>query len=153
MNNTLNNLKHGKVLQTINRLVGSKTGKHKVKTLKGQAKKNYYSIPTTDRLTKHDIEQGTVTISNLGSVYRGYKGACTLLEIIPPQVSAFAINAAQKMPVVAQDENGNDIIKIGYVMPITVAIDHKALDYGDVVPFFQKLDEIFAHPEVIQSWK
>ena len=153
LDNTLNNLKHGKVLQTINRLVGSKTGKHKVKTLKGQAKKNYYSLPTTDRLTKHDIEQGTVTISNLGSVYRGYKGACTLLEIIPPQVSAFAVNAAQKMPVVAQDENGNDIIKIGYVMPITVAIDHKALDYGDVVPFFQKLDEIFAHPEVIQSWK
>lgn len=153
LDNTLQGLKKGKIAQTINRLVGSKTGKHKVHTLKGKAKKEYYSIPVTDRLTKHDIEQGTTTISNLGSVYRDFKGSCTLLEIIPPQVTAFAINAAQKKPIVAKDENGNDIIKVGTVMPITVCIDHKALDYGDTIPFFKKLDEIFANPEIIRSWK
>lgn len=153
LDNTLTNLKKGKVAQTICRLVGSKTGKHKVKTLSGKAKKEYYSIPATDRLTKHDIEQGTTTISNLGSIYRQFKGGCTLLEIIPPQVTAFAINSAQKKPIVKTDENGEDKIEIGYVMPITVAIDHKALDYGDVVPFFQKLDEIFANPQIIHSWK
>ena len=37
-------------------------------------------------------------------------------------------------------------------MPITVAIDHRALDYGDCVPFFERLDEIFAFPQVILSW-
>ncbi len=153
LDNTLQGLKKGKIAQTINRLVGSKTGKHKVHTLKGKAKKEYYSIPVTDRLTKHDIEQGTTTISNLGSVYREFNGSCTLLEIIPPQVTAFAINAAQKKPIVAKDENGNDVIKIGLVMPITVCIDHKALDYGDTIPFFKKLDEIFANPEIIRTWK
>ena len=89
LDNTLTGLKQGKILQTIRRLVGSKTGKHKVKTLSGQAKKDYYSIPITKRLTKHDIEQGTTTISNLGSVYREQKGICALLEIIPPQTTAF----------------------------------------------------------------
>lgn len=153
LDNTLKNLAKGKIGQTVCRLIGSKTGKHKVKTLSGKAKKEYYAIPATERLTKHDIEQGTTTISNLGSVYRPFKGACSLLEIIPPQVSAFAINAAQKRAIVKTDENGEDKIEVGYVMPITVAIDHKALDYGDVVPFFQKLDEIFENPQIIHSWK
>lgn len=148
LDNTLQGLKKGKILQAIRRLYGSKTGKHKVKTLSGKAKKDYYSIPTTERLTKHDIEQGTITISNLGSVYREYRGACTLLEIIPPQVVAIAINSAQQKPIV---ENGE--IKVGTVMPLSICIDHKALDYGDIVPFFKKLDEIFANPSVIQEWK
>lgn len=153
LDNTLTGLKQGKILQTIRRLVGSKTGKHKIKTLSGQAKKDYYSIPITKRLTKHDIEQGTTTISNLGSVYREQKGMCALLEIIPPQTTAFAINAAQKRPTVVTDENGNDKIEIRLILPITIAIDHRALDYGDVVPFMRKLDEIFDNPSIIQSWK
>lgn len=153
LDNTLNGLKEGKILQAIRRLYGSKTGKHKVKTLSGKAKKEYYSIPTTDRLTKHDIEQGTTTISNLGSIYREQKGCCALLEIIPPQTTAIAINSAQKRPTVVTDENGNDKIDVRLIMPLTIAIDHRALDYGDVVPFMRKLDEIFANPEIIQEWK
>ena len=153
LDNTLTGLKQGKILQALRRLYGSKTGKHKVKTLSGQAKKDYYSIPTTKRLTKHDIEQGTTTISNLGSIYREQKGMCALLEIIPPQTTAFAINAAQKRPTVVTDEKGNDKIEIRLIMPITIAIDHRALDYGDVVPFMRKLDEIFDNPSIIQSWK
>lgn len=153
LDNTLTGLKKGKILQTVRRLYGSKTGKHKVKTLTGKAKKDYYSIPVTERLTKHDIEQGTTTISNLGSIYREQKGFCALLEIIPPQTTAFAINAAQKRAVVVTDENGKDKIESRLIMPITIAIDHRALDYGDVVPFMRKLDEIFENPAVIQNWK
>lgn len=153
LDNTLNGLKEGKILQAIRRLYGSKTGKHKVKTLSGAAKKKYYSIPITERLTKHDIEQGTTTISNLGSIYREQKGECALLEIIPPQTTAFAINAAQKRPTVVTDENGKDTIEIRTILPLTIAIDHRALDYGDVVPFMKKMDEIFANPQIIQSWK
>lgn len=154
LDNTLNGLKEGKILQAIRRLYGSKMpGKHQVKTLSGNAKKEYYSIPASKRLTKHDIEQGTTTISNLGSIYREQKGVCALLEIIPPQTTAFAINAAQKRPTVVTDENGKDTIETRLIMPITIAIDHRALDYGDIVPFMRRLDEIFENPAVIQSWK
>lgn len=153
LDNTLNGLKKGKIMQAINRLYGSKTGKHKVKTLTGQAKKEYYSIPVTERLTKHDIEQGTTTISNLGSIYREQKGFCALLEIIPPQTTAFAINAAQKRATVVTDENGRDKIEVRLILPITIAIDHRALDYGDVVPCLKRFDEIFENPSVIQEWK
>lgn len=147
LDNTLTGLKQGKIFQTINRLVGSKTGKHKVKTLKGKAKREYYSIPENDRLTKHDIEQGTITVSNLGSICRNWDGDCTLLEIIPPQVCAIAIGAIQKTPVVK-----NDNIEIGAKLPLTIAFDHRALDMGDVTPFIDKLNEIFANPQTIKEW-
>lgn len=148
LDNTLQGLKQGKILQTINRLIGSKTGKHKVKTLTGKAKKEYYSIPKTDRLTKHDIEQGTITISNLGSVCRDWNGICTLLEIIPPQICAIAIGSTQLVPIAEKDGT----IRTGYRLPFTIAFDHRALDMGDVTPFINKLNEIFANPEMIKEW-
>lgn len=153
MDNTLTNLKNGKIKQTLYRLIGSKTGKHKVKTLSGKAKSEYYKIPETDRLTKHDIEQGTVTVSNIGSVYRDQRGATCLLEIVPPQVSAFAVGAVQDRPVVVENSIGGKEIAIRQIMPICIAFDHRALDFGEIVPFIKKLDEIFEHPEIIRSWK
>lgn len=148
MDNTLQGLRHGKIVQTVNRLIGSKTGKHKVKTLHGKAKKEYYSIPQEDRLTKHDIEQGTITISNLGSACRNWNGVCTLLEIIPPQVCAIAIGAKKLVPIA----KAQGVVDTGYVIPLTIAFDHRAIDMGDITPFIEKLNEIFTSPEIIKEW-
>lgn len=153
LDNTLTALKKGKIKQAIYRLIGSKTGKYKVKTLKGKAKKEYESIPETDRITKRDIEQGTVTISNIGSLYREQKGNVSLLEIIPPQVSAFGVGAVQDRPVVVTDEKGEKSIEIHQILPICIAFDHRALDFGEAVPFIKRLDDIFANPEQIHNWK
>jgi len=153
LDNTLTGLKEGKLAQTINRLIGSKTGKHRVKTLKGKAKKEYEAIPETDRLTKHDIEQGSITISNIGSVYREQRGAAALIEIIPPQVTAIAVGAVQDKPVVIVNENDEKEIAIRQVLPFTIVFDHRALDFGDIVPFIKKLDEIFEAPEIMFTWK
>lgn len=147
LDNTLRGLSEGKIKQTICRLVGSKTGKHKIHTLKGKAKKEYYDIPDTERLTKHDIEQGTITISNLGSVARGWNGICTLLEIIPPQVTAIGIGSIQDKPVVKNGE-----VVAGKVCPITIAFDHRAIDMGDLTPFINKMNEILANPEILKEW-
>lgn len=148
MDNTVQGLKKGKYGQAINRLIGSKTGKHKVKTLSGKEKKEYYAIPQDDRLTKRDIEQGTITISNLGSIYRSWKGQCTILEIIPPQLVAIGVGAAQKKPVCAAD---GEIVS-ALIMPLTIAFDHRALDLGDMIPFFEKLDEIFKNIAMVKEW-
>lgn len=148
MDNTIQGLKKGRIGQTLNRLIGAKTGKHRVKTLTGSAKKEYYAIPEADRLTKRDIEQGTITVSNLGSIYRGWRGQCTILEIIPPQLVAIGVGAAQQRPVCAPDGE----VTTALIMPMTVAFDHRALDMGDVVPFFERLDEIFGHAEALRQW-
>ncbi len=38
------------------------------------------------------------------------------------------------------------------VMPICITFDHRAMGFYDVVPFVDRLEEIFAAPEVIRSW-
>ena len=153
LDNTLMALKSGKIGQAVGPLIGSKTGKHKVNTLHGAAKKAYESIPVEDRLTKRDIEQGTVTVSNLGSVYRAGRGAAALLEIIPPQVTAFGVGAIQDKPVVVTDAFGEKYVEARQVLPICIAFDHRALDFGDIVPFLQALDSIFENPQIMYTWK
>lgn len=127
--------------------------KHKVKTKQGSERRKYYSIPEKDRLTKEDIEQGTVTISNLGSLYREQKGFGTLIEIVPPQVCAFALGAVQDKPVVVTDKHGNKSVQIRQILPITIVFDHRALDFGGVVPFIRQMDNYLTNPEVLQEWR
>lgn len=152
LQDTLEKLKKGKLMNAIYRLIGSKTGKNKVKTLSGQAKKDYYAIPEKDRLTKDDIKQGTVTISNIGSVTRNIPGRVAMLSIIPPQIFVCCMGSIIKKPVVKQDENGNDIIAIGNELPIDLVFDHRAVDFGDLVPFIQRLEDIFKNPEQMYNW-
>lgn len=149
LQDTLRKLKKGHILKTVFRLIGSKTGKHRVRTLTGKAKKEYESIPETERLTAYDLEQGTVTVSNIGSTYLGQKGAVALLEIVPPQVCAFGVGAVQKRAVVTE----NDKIEARKILPVCIAFDHRAIDFGDIVPFMKRLDEIFENPEIIYSWR
>ena len=149
LHDTIKGLKSGHLIKTLYRLVGSKTGKHRVRTLTGKAKREYEAIPDTERLTAYDLEQGTVTVSNIGSTYLGQKGAMALLEIVPPQVCAFGVGAVQKKPVVTED----DKIEVRQILPICIAFDHRALDFGEIVPFMKRLDEIFENPEIIYSWR
>ncbi len=150
MNDTFEALRKGKVLRVIQRLIGSKTNpRHKIRPLKGEAKKAYEAIPDSEKITKDDLAQGTITISNIGSITRGIDGSVALLMIIPPQVCAIGIAAVSKKPVVVTDENGKDEIKAADILPLNICFDHRALDFGEVKPFLAKLDEIFKNPDEI----
>ncbi len=153
MDNTLTALKKCKFITTFGRLIGAKTGKHKVVTLKGKAKKEYNSIPKTDRIVKEDIEQGTVTITSTGSVYnKGAYCATTLIEVIPPQITAIGIGSFSEKPGVITNENGEKEIGIRTYLPILLAFDHRALDFGEMLPFLKRLDDIFANPQQMKDW-
>lgn len=150
--NTINELKKGRILKALGRLFGAKTGKHKIRLLTGEEKRKYQSVSSNDRLTGYDIEQGTVTVSNLGSLDRSLTGNVTLLEIIPPQVAAFGIGAIQDKVVCATDSCGVKSADFRKILPICIAFDHRALDFGDVIPFTRKCNEIFENPTIIHSW-
>lgn len=149
---TMDVLKKCDVVKALRRLIGAKTGKYKVKTLHGKAKKEYEAIPKTDRLTKTDIEQGTVTVTNVGSVYREQMGAIAMLEIIPPQVVAIAIPAIQERPTVITNAKGEKEIAIRKILPLCIAFDHRAIDFAEIVPFCRRLTEITTNPSQIQKW-
>ena len=128
-------------------------GKHKVVTLKGKEKKEYNKISKNDRIVKNDIEQGTITITSTGSVYnKGAYCGTTLIEVIPPQIAAIGIGSFSDKPGVVVNENGEKVVAVRNYLPILLAFDHRALDFGEMEPFLRRLDDIFAHPEQMENW-
>ncbi len=152
MDNTITALKKGKLKTVVCRLLGAKLGKHKIKTLSGKAKKEYLSIPESDRITKKDIEQGTITVSNIGSIDKNRYGFLPILEIIPPQTAVVGVYAASDRPVVVTGENGEKEIAIRRILPITLLFDHRVCEYGDVLGFLNKIQDICDNPEQIMEW-
>jgi pyruvate dehydrogenase E2 component (dihydrolipoamide acetyltransferase) len=139
-------------LGVLRRVLASKVTRYRVKGLRGKEKARYNQIPVDDRLTEDDILSGTVTVSNVGSMYKEQRGSFALLEIIPPQVLAVGIGSVQEKPGVFVQENGEKAIGIRKILPMCLAFDHRAVDFSALIPFIKRLDEIFANPRVIQNW-
>lgn len=136
----------------LKRVIASTIGKSRIKRLEGKEKDAYYNIPDNERLTEKDIMSGTVTVSNIGSLYKEQRGSFALLEIIPPQIFAIGIGSIQEKPGVYLQKYGHKEIGIRKVLPMCLAFDHRAVDFSSLVPFLKRLDEIFANPSVIQKW-
>jgi len=139
-------------LSMISRILSSTFGHQKLNRLHGEEKKRYYSLPEELRLTEKDIMDGTVTVSNIGSLYREQRGYFGLLEVVPPQVLAVGISAIQEKPGIFLDRIRNQQIGIRKFVPICLVFDHRAVDFDMLVPFLKRLDEIFARPQEIYSW-
>lgn len=149
--NTMEGLRQGKLLEAVLRLFFSHFGKTKVITKHGKSKKEYYSIPENDRIVIEDATQGTVTVSNVGSIYRG-ELSIDLLDLVEPQVSAFGISPIIKEVKPVKDGKGKEQYTTKETLPICIAIDHRAIDFDMVVPLLEKFDEIFKDPEIIYTW-
>lgn len=148
---SMEELKRGKLPLVLRRLYVGRVGKDKVYPLTGKAKKEYDRIPEKDRLTIGDVRQGTLVVTNVGSILRESPITVDLLEIIPPQILAIALTAAKEKPVFVI-ENGEKVLKPRLLMTICIAFDHRAYDFDAMVPFIKKLDEIFANPKVMHEW-
>lgn len=136
----------------LRRILATKVTGHRIYGLKSKNKAEYYKIPVTDRLTEKDIMSGTVTVSNVGSLYKEQRGFFGLLEIIPPQALAIGLGAVQEKPGIYILETGNKEIGIRKVLPMCLAFDHRAVDFNSIVPFLKRLDEIFQNPSIIHAW-
>ncbi len=136
---TLKGLKKLKILSALRRLICTKIGPYRIKRIPFKQRLAYKKIDKSQKLTAYDLEQGTITVSNPGSIYKDWNGECTLLEIVPPQVVAIALSSIKK-------------IESKSIITFTIAFDHRALDFGDIVPFMKKLDELFASKEIIEGF-
>ena len=101
---------------------------------------------------REDIDGGTITVSNIGSLDRALSGCMPLLEIIPPQVCAISLGPVQERPVVVRPEGtGEPRVAVGKVLPVGVVFDHRALDFGDVAPFVLRLQKLLRDPAPLFS--
>ena len=145
-------MKKGHVVTQGLKILINQFGSNKPEHFRGKKKKEYESIPATERLTVKDLEPGTVTVSNIGSLYHGLRGELNLLEIISGQVCAIGMNAAQDKPMVITNEQGEKEIAIRKTLGFCIAFDHRAIDFAEIIPFIKRLDEIFAAPEQVLDW-
>ena len=109
-------------------------------------------IPPEDRLRREDIEPGTISVTNIGSVYRGAYTPPVMTNLIPPQIAVVAISGMVERPGVVTHADGTKEIAPRKYIPFHIVFDHRALDYNDTAPFLKRLDEIFANPEEIRGW-
>ncbi|MBR2707004.1 MAG: 2-oxo acid dehydrogenase subunit E2 [Mogibacterium sp.] len=143
---TFDGLMHGKVLKAAGRLIGAKVGKGRIKVSAKRMRECIRKGKAGEGLATEDIRQGSITISNVGSVGRHMKGSTLMLEVVPPQICAMAVGTLQKKPAAEDDR-----VVIKEIIPITIAIDHRAVDYADMIPFLERMEELLSNEELIEA--
>lgn len=152
LNDTVKQLKRAKIIKTMGRIIGIIIGRKHVNNYSKEEKQAHSAMPADKRLTIEDLNQGTITVSNLGVAVKGTNGFVGILDIVPPQVCVVGIGALQEKPGVYYAEDNSQLIGVRKIIPFTIAFDHRALDFGDIAPFINKLESIFTTPSVIHNW-
>jgi len=142
-------LLRGKFVTTAKQIATGYVGKYKVAKLSGLFE---HAPRDSSSLQMNELNEGTVCLTNLGTLYKGLNGNVTYAPILYPQVFIMALGAMQDKDYVFRNEKGEIDLATKKVLPINIMFDHRIGGFADVVPFIQKLDEIFANPEIIRSW-
>lgn len=139
----------GKIISTVAQTVAGYVGKGRVATVKGIFE---HAPRTPDYITPNDLNEGTVCLTNLGAVNKTLNGRVTNAPLLFPQVFLMAVGVARDENYVFRNEKGEIDMGTKKILPITITFDHRVGGFGDILPFIQKLDEIFSNPKVIREW-
>ncbi len=88
-------------------------------------------------LKLQDIQNGSFTITNFGSF--GISYGTPIINY--PEVAILGIGRITKKAIVVEDQ-----IKIGYVLPLSLAVDHRIIDGADAGRFLLKIKELLENP-------
>lgn len=139
-------LRKGQLLTVLRRLWANLAGSGKLKMPPRAERRRFRDLPDTDRLTAADLLDATTLVSNVGSILPDLRCHGALLEIIPPQISAFALAGVRKQPVVMSDDTGADMIVVRQIMPVTMYADHRAIDLEHGLGFLKRLLQLCEAP-------
>ncbi len=96
-----------------------------------------YENARSGRLSVEQMTGGTFTISNLGMF--GVKQFDAVLAL--PQVAILAVAAAEKRPIVV-----NDQLTVGTMMTVTLTADHRGVDGAAAAEFLRTLKSFLEEP-------
>jgi pyruvate dehydrogenase E2 component (dihydrolipoyllysine-residue acetyltransferase) len=101
------------------------------------ATKDFAERARNGALRQHELEGGSITVTNLGMF-----GAEEFAAIInPPQSAVLAVGAVTQEPVV---EDGN--VRIASVIRLTLSVDHRPVDGATAAGWMQSLVGVLAKP-------
>lgn len=140
----------GKIGMAMSQVISGYFGKYKVASFSGIFK--HAPRDPKKSLQPYELNEGTICLTNLGSIGRELKGNVTYAPILYPQVFIMAIGAVKDVEYAYRNEKGEVDLGTKKVLPINIMFDHRIGGFGDIVPFIRKLDDIFDNPEVIREW-
>jgi pyruvate dehydrogenase E2 component (dihydrolipoamide acetyltransferase) len=89
------------------------------------------------RLQQHELEGGSISVTNLGS--HGTEEFAAIIN--PPQASILAVGAAREEPVAVAGE-----LRVGRVMRVTMSVDHRPVDGVVAARWMRVLVDLLEHP-------
>lgn len=92
------------------------------------------------KVTLDALQNTTFTITNFGSV--GIAHGTPIINY--PEVAILGVGMINKKPVVINDE-----IKIAYVLPLSIAVDHRVLDGADAGRFLNRIKMLLSEPTLL----
>jgi pyruvate dehydrogenase E2 component (dihydrolipoamide acetyltransferase) len=95
----------------------------------------------TGKATLAELTGSTFTITSLGAI--GGLLATPILNY--PEVGILGVHAIRKQPVVGE----NDEIKVGYVMNLSVSLDHRIVDGFEGASFLQEVRRYLEDPTLL----
>ncbi len=99
---------------------------------------NEISEKARDRkLTLDDMKDGTFTITSYGSI----AGLFAVPVINYPQAGILGIGRIHKKPIVK-----NDNIEVGNILPLSLSVDHRIVDGGEVARFINQVMSYLEDP-------
>jgi len=102
---------------------------HEINTIANKAREQ--------KLGMDDMKDGTFSITNFGSI----GGQFAVPVINYPQAAILGIGRLMKKPVVS-----NDTIVPGNVLPLSISVDHRIVDGGEVSRFVSRIMEFLSDP-------
>ncbi len=101
-------------------------------------------------LRPEHVGEGTVCFSNYGTLkLDGFSSSAPLLY---PQVFMMGVGAIHEEEFAFRNSKGEIDLGTRKLMPVTLTFDHRIGALNDVVPFMEKLNEIFESPSIIREW-
>lgn len=140
----------GKIGMAMSQVVSGYFGKYKVASFSGIFK--HANRDPKKSLQPYELNEGTICLTNLGSISAGLPGNATYVPILYPQSFIMAIGSVQDRDYAFKNEEGVVDIATKKMLPINIMFDHRIGGFGDVVPFLNKINEIFENPEIIRTW-
>ena len=130
----------------VRRLLAAYFGPGKLDIPSRRKIREYLATPETERLTPADLTSGTVVVSNFGNAVAGMPLTAALLEVIRPQTTAIAVNPVRRVPTAVEDHEG-ERIEIRDICPLTIALDHRAVDFAHIQGFMEKARALCLDPQ------
>jgi len=134
-------------LGVLRRLYPNLVGKARLGRISRAARERYRLVSEDDRITPENLTSATVLVSNVGSALPEVDLKILFMEIIPPQTTAIGLGSVVKRPAVRSNDEGDDIVAVRSILPVTIFIDHRVMDLEHVVGFIKRVVGLCDEPE------